>query len=61
LERAGRFLYLSLAFGGKVADRSDSRLIALEHYQLILEDIHSRLAGVVIALTYSPCARSDAH
>jgi DNA adenine methylase len=55
LERAGRFLYLQrLAFGGKVAGRNfgidthgPSRFDVTK-LGPILEDIHSRLAGVVI-------------
>jgi hypothetical protein len=66
LERAGRFLYLGLALGGKVAERSfgiptaGSSRLNITWLDRVLEDIHSRLAGVVIALTYSPCASSDA-
>jgi len=55
LERAGRFLYLQrLAFGGKVAGRSfgvdsngPSRFDVMKLGPL-LEEIHERLAGVVI-------------
>lgn len=55
LERAGRFLYLQrLAFGGKVAGRNfgvDPRSAAgfnLNRLAPLLEEIHERLAGVVI-------------
>ncbi|RWN30112.1 MAG: DNA adenine methylase [Mesorhizobium sp.] len=55
LERAGRFLYLQrLAFGGKVAGRNfgvDPRSSAgfnLTKLAPLLEDVHERLAGVVI-------------
>lgn len=55
LERAGRFLYLQrLAFGGKVAGQNfgvDPRSPAgfnLTRLAPLLEDVHERLAGVVI-------------
>lgn len=55
LERAGRFLYLQrLAFGGKVAGQSfgvDRRSAAgfnLTRLAPLLEEVHERLAGVVI-------------
>jgi DNA adenine methylase len=55
LERAARFLYLQkVAFGGKVAGRSFGAVYAagarfnLLKLQPLLEDIHERLAGVVI-------------
>jgi DNA adenine methylase len=54
LERAGRFLYLQrLAFGGKVAGRSfgvDAGLSRFDVTKLgpVLDEIHERLAGVVI-------------
>lgn len=55
LERAGRFLYLQrLAFGGKVAGQSfgvDPRSgggFNLHRLASVLEDVHERLAGVVI-------------
>src|SRR5882672_6487422 len=54
LERAGRFLYLQrLAFGGKVASRSfgiDSGSSRFDVTKLgpLLDEIHERLAGVVI-------------
>jgi DNA adenine methylase len=55
LERAGRFLYLQrLAFGGKVAGRNfgveptGSARFDVTKLGPILEDIHSRLASVVI-------------
>lgn len=61
LERAARFIYLQrLAFGGKVAGRSfgveQMRGARFDVTKLgpILEEIHSRLAGVVIeCLTWS--------
>lgn len=55
LERAARFLYLQrLAFGGKVAGRSfgvdgqGSSRFNVTKIGSVLEDIHERLAGVVI-------------
>jgi DNA adenine methylase len=54
LERAGRFLYLQrLAFGGKVAGRSFGVSDGPSRFDVtklgpVLEDIHERLAGVVI-------------
>jgi len=55
LERAGRFLYLQrLAFGGKVAGRNfgietaGSSRFDVTKLGPILEEIHSRLAGVAI-------------
>lgn len=55
LERAGRFLYLQrLAFGGKVAGRNfgvdprSSGGFNLTTLAPLLEDVHERLAGVVI-------------
>ena len=55
LERAGRFLYLQrTAFGGKVAgrsfgvDRSRPGRFNLTTLEPMLEDLHSRLAGVTI-------------
>lgn len=55
LERAARFLYLQrLAFGGKVTGRSFGVSVGLparfdlNRLSPILEDIHERLAGVVI-------------
>jgi DNA adenine methylase len=55
LERAARFLYLQrLAFGGKVAGRtfgvdvSSSGRFDVTKLGSLLEDIHERLAGVVI-------------
>jgi DNA adenine methylase len=55
LERAGRFLYLQrLAFGGKVAgqtfgvDPRGSAGFNLMRLAPLLEDVHERLAGVVI-------------
>jgi DNA adenine methylase len=61
LERAARFLYLQrLAFGGKVAGRNFGAVYSggarfdVTRLQPILEDIHTRLAGVVIErLTYA--------
>lgn len=55
LERAGRFLYLQrTAFGGKVSgrnfgvDRGRGGRFNLTTLEPMLEDLHSRLAGVVI-------------
>lgn len=55
LERAARFIYLQkLAFGGKVAgqnfgvDTSRSARFNLTRLAPLLEDVHERLAGVVI-------------
>lgn len=55
LERAGRFLYLQrLAFGGKVAGRNFGVSVAssagfnLLTLAPLLDDIHQRLAGVII-------------
>jgi len=55
LERAARFLYLQrVAFGGKVEGRNFGAVYAggarfdVTRLQPILEDIHARLAGVVI-------------
>lgn len=55
LERAGRFLYLQrLAFGGKVAgqnfgvDRRAAGGFNLTRLAPLLEEVHERLAGVVI-------------
>lgn len=55
LERAGRFLYLQrLAFGGKVAgqsfgvDRRSAGGFNLTRLAPLLEEVHERLAGVVI-------------
>jgi DNA adenine methylase len=55
LERAARFLYLQrLAFGGKVSGRSFGAIYQggarfdVTRLQPLLEDIHTRLAGVVI-------------
>ncbi len=55
LERAGRFLYLQrLAFGGKVSgrnfgvDKTSGARFNLLKLAPLLEDIHERLAGVVI-------------
>lgn len=55
LERAGRFLYLQrTAFGGKVSgrnfgvDRARPGRFNLTALEPMLEDLHSRLAGVVI-------------
>ena len=65
LERAGRFLYLQrTAFGGKVSGRNfgvsrdrPGRFNLLE-LEPMLEDLHSRLAGVVIeCLDWSDCLR----
>jgi len=55
LERAARFLYLQrLAFGGKVSGRNFGAIYQggarfdVTRLQPLLEDIHTRLAGVVI-------------
>ncbi len=56
MERAGRFLYLQrTAFGGKIAGRNfgvslDGRSARFDITKLatVLEDVHERLAGVVI-------------
>lgn len=55
LERAARFLYLQrLAFGGKVAGRNFGAIYQggarfdVTRLQPLLEDIHTRLSGVVI-------------
>ena len=55
LERAGRFMYLQrTAFGGKISgrnfgvDRSRPGRFNLTTLEPMLEDLHSRLAGVVI-------------